>query len=639
MLTRDHNFYHQIHFLRAIAVLSVLFFHIWPSYFPHGYLGVDIFFIISGFLIYNITQIERKQSLINFLSSRINRILPVYLIVIVFVTLLTVPILAVYEIEDFYEQSRRSISFTSNYLFSGKNDYFSDELKSSPFLHTWSISVEIQFYLIASFFIIFGKVSKNTKLLILVLLAITFTIYSFYMFSSAPSKAFYDLKTRIFQFLLGAITAQYCDRKKSGKNRAKAVASVLLTLLCLFLIISEIDYIEEFRRYLITAITCFYIILGSQNFQKNSITNYIADISYSVYLWHWPILVLTVLALGYKNEVVIILTTLFMSHMSFKFIERRFSKSSIFVSFSCLTLSLMIFFYFSNSKENLYKPFSLISPLYEHLLDGKTFNSTRVGSYECRDRLGISRQEEEVCHANSEIPEIAIVGDSMAMSLYTPFKERDLNKDSILVAAHGCFLTPRIEQVVTKKSNYRNNCQAISKRIINYINETNSINSVIISNGFPDNSDNMIRYLYDGEEISPVNAYFQGIRDFVDEIDNSEIEISVVISPPPLAKDPKTCISRLTGKIFSADCEPKFEDFRRTHAATYDKYKTLATGEKKITVFNSSDILCDSISCGFYDLGGSYYFDRGHFSTYGATRVIEKILLEGFEHSENKKQP
>ena len=158
------NYRPEIDGIRAIAVLLVFFYHLDIEFFKFGYLGVDIFFVISGYLITALLlkNINQKFFFLNFYIRRIRRLVPALVIVLLFTSLFTFLIYIPYDLRDFGQSLVATITFLSNILFFIESDYFDNLSKVKPLLHTWSLSVEEQFYLFFPFLIFLIYVKKKS---------------------------------------------------------------------------------------------------------------------------------------------------------------------------------------------------------------------------------------------------------------------------------------------------------------------------------------------------------------------------------------------------------------------------------------------------------------------------------------------
>lgn len=289
------NFRYDIQGLRAIAVLAVLIFHINKEWLPGGFIGVDIFFVISGYLITSII-LEQKEvnrfSFINFYISRIRRIVPAYY-VLIFVIMLAVAFQYIpTDINIISPSFKNAILFNGNNYFKRLDTYFGASASENPLLHTWTLAVEMQFYLFLPVIIYFlpQKWAKYT------VLAIVFALiaYSQYEINTGYKEIIYfSLLARTPEFFLGALIPLF--KVKSSEKNILAITGFLLILIALI-------YINENSPFpgLLALLPCtgavLMIVSGNslvnQKFLSSKPFVFMGEISYSVYLWHWPVLAL-----------------------------------------------------------------------------------------------------------------------------------------------------------------------------------------------------------------------------------------------------------------------------------------------------------------------------------------------------------
>ena len=233
------QFRNDIQGLRAIAFLLVFIFHLNNHWLSGGFLGVDLFFVISGYLMTTITinDIEKnKFSFITFFEKRFKRILPAYLFFLLIISILGSLTLIYTDIYKLRLSIIKAIKFISNLYFSTGDSYFGAKLSENPLLHTWSLSIEMQFYLILPFVLVFFK---KHLLPIFITLIIIVTAYSTYeiFFTNNQQKIYFSLISRIPEFLIGSV---YYIVFKNGldfsrqKNNIIAICSFLVLIICSF---------------------------------------------------------------------------------------------------------------------------------------------------------------------------------------------------------------------------------------------------------------------------------------------------------------------------------------------------------------------------------------------------------------------
>ena len=209
--------------IRGISVLAVIFYHANVNLFSGGYLGVDIFFVISGYLITLIINEELKRKkfkIFDFYERRIRRIIPILYVLIFCI----IPIVLIHFLptdgRNFFESVFSITTFSSNILFwLEEGEYFTRDNSLKPLLHTWSLSVEMQFYLIFPLLLLFLEKLKKYKLNIVFTITLISMFSSFWMSGINQDANFYLLITRIWEILAGSICYYIVIKKK--KNRRK----------------------------------------------------------------------------------------------------------------------------------------------------------------------------------------------------------------------------------------------------------------------------------------------------------------------------------------------------------------------------------------------------------------------------------
>ena len=354
------NYYRpEIDGLRALAVIFVIFYHcklivFGFEPFKGGFVGVDIFFVISGYLITSILindySSQGKINILDFIERRIRRIVPALIFFILIVFLLILLLFKDYQKFFFLNLDNiiKSIFFTSNEILS---DYFDPGREANLFYHTWSLSIEIQIYLIFVFcFFFIIKLKKSIQIFFLSIVLISTGILTqfganfkasapwvetnFYYFNQPYWAGFYSPIPRIFEFALGSmcalITFQNLDKYKNW-----------MSILGLTFILLSLIYFEEttFHPGIYTLPlligSCLIIVNQSKktlvvNLLSNKFINYIGKLSYSAYLYHLPIIFfinfyLFSLNLFSKIFLIFSLTFLF-SYISFNYVEKTFRK-------------------------------------------------------------------------------------------------------------------------------------------------------------------------------------------------------------------------------------------------------------------------------------------------------------------------
>ena len=321
---------------RALAVLLVFLFHLNLDLFSGGFIGVDIFFVISGYVIsLSLFKLANDNNgnnfLIKFYSKRLLRILPALIFLSIILVVLCDNILIDSHYYEFFKSIFYSNLFVSNFYFWDQFGYFGLENSFKPMLHTWSLSIEAQIYIFIPFliYLIYKKYIKSV--LILIGIFSFFSIFLANIYIDRPFVYFFPI-FRIHEFFIGIIVFVYLDYWGKNKLNSKFVYLGLLLIILSSLFLNKSTNFPGFNS-IFPVMGIALIILSEKNlfFTKYKIINFYGDISYSFYLYHWPIIVLYKyiffkINLNLLDIIFIFFLTTLISFISYKFIELNFKK-------------------------------------------------------------------------------------------------------------------------------------------------------------------------------------------------------------------------------------------------------------------------------------------------------------------------
>jgi peptidoglycan/LPS O-acetylase OafA/YrhL len=288
--------------LRAVAVISVLLFHAFPDRLPGGFVGVDIFFVISGYLISGIILKDLQRgnfSFADFYARRVGRIFPALVLVLTVCLAFGWFVLLPDEYVQVGKHTVAGAAFMSNLLLWHQSGYFDASAQSKPLLHLWSLGIEEQFYILwPLLLVLFWKRTKRI-LVVICLLALTSFFLNVILVGRVPSLIFYLPITRVWELLIGGALAQStlqrgAVRSPMVNNLFAAIGSLLIAVS--LALISESRAFPGWWALLPTLGTALVIGAGSQAWVNRKLLSapacvFIGLISYPLYLWHWPILV------------------------------------------------------------------------------------------------------------------------------------------------------------------------------------------------------------------------------------------------------------------------------------------------------------------------------------------------------------
>lgn len=331
----------EIDGLRAIAVLSVVIFHASETVLPGGFVGVDIFFVISGFLITSIIEKEifsGNFSIFKFYERRIRRIFPPLFTVIIISLPFAWWLMTPDQMQDFSQSIVATSLFLSNYFFFLKTGYFEQNAYLLPLLHTWSLAVEEQYYVLFPLLMfVLYRDRRSFLLFVLTTLLISSFLLSIHWGETYPMRNFFMLPTRGWELLSGAILALNINRIRPYVE-ARVRLRTFLEFLGVFGLAHGVLLIDKGYPSpglaVVPTVLGTVLLLASMS-QQSIIGRILAGklavgiglVSYSAYLWHQPIFAFARLSQNQNSTITLIgliIVTLFLAYLSWRYIEKPF---------------------------------------------------------------------------------------------------------------------------------------------------------------------------------------------------------------------------------------------------------------------------------------------------------------------------
>lgn len=615
----------EIDGLRAIAVLAVTLYHFFPYTLNtgfKGYLGVDIFFVISGFLItkYIYTSIQAENfSFKEFYWRRVKRILPAAFFVLLFTAVAAIFVLTTNDLITFFKSQLAALTFIPNIFFWRTGGYFGGLDALKPLLHFWSLGVEEQFYLFfpLMLFLSYKFLGNKSLFYVVTLISIISLVLNIFLLKiGGANPAFFLLPTRVWEFGVGCLGAILADRIHL---RIKPIYSNFLLMgLTASLFISLPDVLPQgLLPVIFTGVILFYHHSNGLAFNllSNNISIFFGKISFSLYLIHWPVVVF----MGYifidsVPEIFLVFglgITVFVSYLNYRFIEIPFrhqiSKSVV----KRILLSLLIIL---SSLSFVGISTNLLSVNNSQLISN--LSSQVDTNYRCPvstfRSFGISR----ACVINGEFnlskTEVVLLGNSHAQ-MYTPIvKKRTKGKNGILVPLNGCLPTTKVGISFNKKG-YSQQCLDWARSNKDMISKLPSLETLIIGMTWYEES-----YFSQSGKVTKEDM----IKDLLRLVSYYEsLGINVyVISPLPIPYFNHA--SDLSRKLkFGHITEMEYSELSRIDFSIF--YKDIMSYDVSLRdklverYIKTYEDICDEDYCYFGDLGGSYFSDDNHLSSYG----------------------
>jgi peptidoglycan/LPS O-acetylase OafA/YrhL len=600
--------------LRAIAVMSVILSHSGLRMFSGGFVGVDVFFVISGYLITSIilADLERGNfSIVNFYERRARRILPALFLVM----LVCIPFawfwLLPRDMKDFSQSLFAVSTFSSNILFWSESGYFDTEAGLKPLLHTWSLAVEEQYYLFfPPFLMLCWKLCKRWIVALLGIMFVVSLAAAQWAVYAMPAAAYYLLPARVWELNIGAIAAYYLyktNRKKISRATGEVCGwfGVVLILYAVFTFSEETRFPGLYALVPTLGAVLIILFATQQTGVGRSVGNKafvgIGVISYSAYLWHQPLFAFarykTLLEPSYPAFLALSVLALVLAYFSWKYVEAPFRKSGKIAGRTIVTLSFSfsLFFvsvgYFGHAKNGFDDRIDrvLLGDIgheeFHKYLDEKYFDCEPKAVAESALSYGPFLRCKQ---SHQGTPEIVLLGDSHAEHLFLGLAENLPDKNLAFYIQDG---EPYVGNLVFKP-----------------------IFDELLSNG---QTQQIIFTMYYLEKVDPLDeGFYEGFSSTIKALLKAGKSVTLVGDVPSFNLNPIQCLARK----LNADCILSIEDVERQRMI-YDDVLDRLANEFRLNYVRIDETFCSDKICSMSQGDSILYRDNHHLNIIGSKTV------------------
>ncbi|AUH52511.1 acyltransferase [Chromobacterium sp. ATCC 53434] len=667
--------------LRAVAILSVVLFHAFPGRLPGGYAGVDIFFVISGFLISSIIfkgMVNQNFSIVEFYVHRAKRIFPALIIVLMACYCFAWMVLLPDEFKLLGKHIASGAGFVQNLMLWREAGYFDHASELKPLMHLWSLAIEEQFYLLYPLLILLAWRSGLNLLSILLLLLATSFGWDLWLLSKDPTAAFFLPQGRFWELLSGGCLAylQMFHREKTSRfgmaiilrqhgfssgfdlngltEKLNTVLSCAgLALIALSIALLNKDSLFPGAWALLPVMGAFLLILSgpiawvNKHILSNRFMLFIGAISYPLYLWHWPLLSFAYIMQGDMpstvTRVVLLAIAVLLSWLTYRLIERpiRFSEAKGWwkPAFLCLLLSAAGY-----AGYNAYLRDGLdFRPITKMNLDVRTAVVGVERDRYAEDNCGVSDDGKKFvsfCHESKGVRErYAVWGDSKGDALYWGLV-RQAKQDGgwLMLGRYSCAPMVGVRRTSTYSATDYDPAECVRSNELAFQDIMSNSNIKVVVLATAQRILLNASYVADASAESSWQAVISGLTEAVRRLESAGKRVIFVVDNPTLP-EAKSCLAPrwtevpllnawLQQKKGNPDCNMSYQKYLHDSQEYRTLVDELHARNPGLLIYNPVPLLCDLKRgvCPIERKGSFLYSYGDHISDY-ANNMIGRDLI------------
>lgn len=640
--------------LRALAIVSVVIFHAFPAEFAGGFIGVDVFFVISGFLI---TRILLKHcqagtfTFTDFYARRIRRIFPALIVVLAACLVMGWFALLAHEYRQLGKHVAAAAGFVSNLALLGEAGYFDNASETKPLLHLWSLGIEEQFYLLWPVLIWWVWKKGLNQLAVMGLVVVVSFAWNIWLVKTDQAAAFYLPQTRVWELAVGGLLAcvelhrkpRFLHGRSNPWNESVPHGLSLLgagLLLYGFVTIDKADAFPGWQAWIPVLGVALVLRAGGGAWLNRTVLArpamvWVGLISFPLYLWHWPLLSLARIIEGQTPSLLVrlgaVLLAVSLAWATYALLEKRIARPT---RAKAKTIALLtVLFLLGAAGYWVYQGAGLpgravlanLPPPIQKLEEDEASQRSS-----CMAQYGMQAEKMRYCRLSigAAPPSVALVGDSHAAALFSGLSEvlKHKNNEGLLMMGGWLFVDAILypEGKREETESYTGGGKATA-----FVAREKSIDTVIMAARGPVfiNTHHPFHLLNRPEIVDKKLVYETALRSVLDLMLENGKKIIFVLEVPTLGVDPEACQDRRPVRLSAHAHECRIS--RAAYEASHGEYRKRMAAVLKdypaVRVFDPAAYLCDQSYCyGKHD-GTVLYGDDNHLSHGGSSLLAQEL--------------
>ncbi|MDM1755030.1 acyltransferase [Acinetobacter towneri] len=639
--------------LRAIAVLFVIFNHLNISLFQGGFIGVDIFFVISGYLITSIMYKEMREnrfSLGHFYKKRVIRLAPAFFTMLVAVSIISSLLMLPHELMSYFESVIYSTFLMANvYMRKEVGGYFSTSVEEVPLLHLWSLGIEEQFYLFWPLLLLFLIKKINAKWLIWIVISLIMlsVFYAEQQILKNAGKAYYKMPVRACEMFLGALICFLPKIKLKGIFIQIGIYSGVLCLFATAMLFNQQTKFPGLNALVPCLATALIIYLSQIAVKKsfilgNSYSIWLGKISYPMYLWHWPLIVFCNIYLIEKDSIIqilILVATICLAYLTYRYIELPAKSWMVWSNKKVIVLGFLLPSIGLSAIAGVVKYTHGLPERFDENVNRQVMalqSAAHVVRKDCHDapKDKVILPDTSLCTLGNEKKnniDLILLGDSHANSLAgaVDLWAKDLGLRGYDPTQSTTLYLPQIELFERRAndeyvllSHFKTRNDSLTKLL-----QDHHYSIAVVSGYFSAYLTEKVK-LSDGTGRSNQEVFEDGMRRAFKNISKASDRVVVILDVPELKKVKANCEARVKSLGLSKKCTISAKEIKSRDRQYLEILERLKTQFPKLEIVDLNTLLCDQISCNTSLNNIPLYRDKdnNHLSYFGAKELGKEYL-------------